>query len=202
MAALGPLPNAHSRFSEFRGLTYHVASPPVGGSDDAGKYIAGRENEIASAALRYGGSAMATKAVHSRRRPPELSQALQSALDGRPRVQPHRSAPSAPRPPLPERQPQERIANLLCGAQKSPADTLRPADRTWFQRPLDQARPTSSAQMASWQTSHRAPWAASHSIRAPGYRAAPPVSTAIAPERRAASRPGSRHARDTFVEDL
>lgn len=198
MAGLGPLPSAHSRFSEGRGLTYHVATPPLGG-DDANAYIAGRENAICTAAMRYGGSAV----VHSQRLAPRLPHALHAALDGRPRSSRYNGAS----PPLNERQPEQRIAGFLCGAGKTLSATLRASDQTWFQRPLDTRRPTSSAQMANWHSSHR--------VRVPGHRAAPSFAPAPATQtprtalsaraapQRVTTRSRSHHAHgDTYVEDF
>ena len=41
-------------------------------------------------------------------------------------------------PPLPQRKPETRVANLLCGVGTDPSDSrLSPYDRTWYQGPLD-----------------------------------------------------------------
>ena len=54
-AGLLPLPNAAHCYSSNRGLCYHVATPPIDPYDSL-RYIQALENEVGSAALKYGGS--------------------------------------------------------------------------------------------------------------------------------------------------
>ena len=118
---------------------YHVATPPINPYDSL-RYIQALENEVGSAALKYGGSEL-------HRHAPTLQpkqQQQQKWNGGRPYV------PGGAGPPLRQPEPEQRIASLLCGASKTPADTLQPVDCTWWQRRLEIERPTSSADADRW----------------------------------------------------
>ena len=154
---------------------HHIATPPLG-DYDALRYIRDRENAVSTAAARLGGGS-----VHHRRAP-QLNSDLhrppgQLRGDGR-------GAAAPLRQPAPE----PRVANLLCGA--TPGFTLRPHDRTWFQRSLETKRRTTAMQEIYRQA---APRAYPQHVHEPAHRPnLPPthIHGSTAPSsRRAPSRP-------------
>ena len=193
-AGLLPLPNAAHRYSSNRGLCYHVATPPIDPYDSL-RYIQALENEVGSAALKYGGS-------EQHRHAPTLKpkqQQQQKWNGGRPYV------PGGAGPPLRQPEPEQRIASLLCGASKTPADTLQPVDCTWWQRRLEIERPTSSADADRWlrQRYAQRPPTAPSALVTPAYRAAPPRASSQRPATVAHGGRRAHHAHgDTKVEEL